>query len=73
MPRGDVDVIAIYCPDTACVYYIDPAKFRSSASVRIVPPRNGQRARVVLASSCLVFPPASPVTAEQVLSGDGAA
>ena len=68
MPRHEVDVIAVYCPDTAGVYYIDPADFLSSVSVRIEPPRNGQTARIVPA---LVV---SGVPARfAVLTGDDAA
>ena len=33
MPRRAVDVIAIYCPNTGATYYLNPADFRSSASV----------------------------------------
>ncbi len=62
MPRDAVDVIAIYCPDTDITYYLNPADFRLSASVRIHPSRNGQVARVVHASACLAFPPASCTT-----------
>jgi len=57
MPMNEVDVVAIYCPDTRQTYYIDPRTFRGSATIRIEPSKNGQAQRVVRAADCLVFPP----------------
>jgi hypothetical protein len=57
MPMNEVDVVAIYCPDTRETYYIDPRTFRGSATVRIEPSKNNQAFRVVRAADCAVFPP----------------
>ncbi|SEQ89667.1 group I intron-associated PD-(D/E)XK endonuclease [Neolewinella agarilytica] len=37
-----VDAIAIYCPDTKEVYYVDHHKFNTSVILRIDPPMNNQ-------------------------------
>ncbi|HWL45188.1 MAG TPA: group I intron-associated PD-(D/E)XK endonuclease [Ilumatobacter sp.] len=67
MPRDEVDVIAIYCPDTDTCYYIDPSRFGMSVTVRIEPPKNNQQRRVISASECLSMPPSRSGNA--VLSG----
>ena len=38
--KNDVDIIAIYCPETDLCYYIDPKKFNKSISLRIENPIN---------------------------------
>jgi PD-(D/E)XK endonuclease len=57
MDREEVDVVAIYSPDTGRCYYLNPADFRSSVSLRLTPPRNGQRTNVLLAEDFLAMPP----------------
>lgn len=57
MPRHEVDVVAVYCPDTRECYYIDPQDFGESVKLRVVAPKNGQRSRIVLASDFRVMPP----------------
>ena len=39
MPRDEVDAVAIYCPDTMQIYYLDPSDFRSRVNVRLEPAR----------------------------------
>ena len=63
MPRSAVDVIAIYCPNTAQTYYINPHDFGSSVSVRVEASRNRQALGILSASTCLAFPPASSLGA----------
>lgn len=59
MSRDEVDVIAIYCPDTRECYYVDPASCRESVSLRVEPARNGQAKGVLLAERYRLMPPAS--------------
>jgi len=63
MPRNEVDVIAIYCPNTAQTYYINPHDFRSSVTVRIEPSRNRQSVGILPGSACVTFPPATSLGA----------
>lgn len=56
MDKNEIDVVAIYCPDTDKCYYLDPQDFPSSATLRITPPKNGQATGVHLADSFLKFP-----------------
>jgi hypothetical protein len=67
MPVDEVDVIAIYCPDTRQTYYLNPRDFRLSATVRVEPSRNSQALRVIQARACLAFPPATAVGARLAL------
>ena len=60
MPRDEVDVVAIYCPDTAECYYIDPQDFGESVKLRVVEPKNGQRANIILAAEFRAMPPNHP-------------
>jgi hypothetical protein len=57
MPRDQVDVVAIYCPDTRDTYYINPGDFRGSVTLRVTPPRNGQHVGVLPVSQYLTMPP----------------
>jgi hypothetical protein len=57
MPLGEVDVVAIYCPDTERCYYIDPGQFRSRVTLRVEPARNNQSANVNRAEDYLLMPP----------------
>jgi hypothetical protein len=68
MAVNEIDVIAIYCPDTCKAYYLNPRDFALSATVRIAPSRNGQALRVLQAASCLAFPPATSVGARVQLA-----
>ncbi len=40
--KNEVDLYCIYCPDTDECYYVEPGLFRSSVSLRVRPPKNGQ-------------------------------
>jgi hypothetical protein len=66
MPREEVDVVAIYCPETGRCYYVDPAGCGGSVSLRVEPVRNGQVKRVLLAEHYLEMPPS---TARSVPAG----
>ncbi len=48
---GQIDLFAVYCPETAGVYLIPIAEVptKSSAMLRVDLPRNGQRKRIRLA------------------------
>lgn len=39
---SQVDYYAIYCPDTAAIYYIDPKKHNTGVWLRVDPPKNNQ-------------------------------
>ena len=45
--RSEVDVVAIYCPDTNGCYYV--TEFGDSISLRLTPTKNGQKKGVLLA------------------------
>ncbi len=51
MDKGSIDVICIYCPETDECYYLRPQDFRSSATLRMTPSKNGQRSGVLDAAS----------------------
>jgi hypothetical protein len=57
MDRDDVDVLAIYSPETRACYYLDPHDFSASVSLRLSPPRNGQVTNVLFADDFTSFPP----------------
>lgn len=67
MPRDQVDVVAIYCPDTGQCYYVDLSQCAGSGvTLRVDPARNGQVKGVLPASQYLVMP---PFTARGVRAG----
>jgi hypothetical protein len=57
MERTEVDVLAIYSPETRCCYYLNPSDFAASVSLRLAPVKNGQLANVLLAEHFRSFPP----------------
>ena len=57
MERTEVDVLAIYSPETRSCYYLNPADFLASVSLRLTPPKNGQLANVLFADEFRTFPP----------------
>lgn len=59
MARDEVDVLAVYAPETGACYYIDPKEFGASVSLRLRPPKNGQRSNILLAENFRSMPPAS--------------
>jgi hypothetical protein len=50
--EGQIDLFAVYCPETAAVYIVPLRDIatRTSAALRVAPPRNGQRKRIRLAA-----------------------
>ena len=48
--KTEIDVYCVYCPDTDDCYYLDPAKFGSTASLRVERPKNSQSKRVNFAA-----------------------
>lgn len=48
-----IDVMAIYCPDTNKVYYVNPNEFGENAIIRITPTKNNQTRNVHLADNYL--------------------
>lgn len=50
-----IDIVAIYCPDSKEVYYIDPKQFGEVITLRRTKPKNNQK-NVYLASNYLKFP-----------------
>lgn len=60
MPRHEVDVVAIYAPETNRCYYINPSDFGASVSLRLTPPKNGQTMNVYLAEDFTDMPPTRP-------------
>lgn len=41
--KAELDVLAVYCPDTDACYYLDPRDFAKSVSLRVVHAANNQR------------------------------
>lgn len=59
--KSEVDVVCIYCPETDECYYLRPADFRQSVTLRIRPPASSQQLGVHLAADFRRFPdPAAP-------------
>ena len=52
---ADVDAVVVYLPALDALFWLDPQDFegRSSVTLRLAPPKNGQRAGVRLASDYL--------------------
>ncbi len=40
--KSEIDIYAIYCPDTDQCYYFDPGEFNKTVVLRVNPPRNLQ-------------------------------
>ncbi|MBK8490442.1 MAG: hypothetical protein IPL49_05915 [Saprospirales bacterium] len=41
--KDEIDLYAIYCPDTDECYYLQPKEFDQTVTLRVKAPRNGQR------------------------------
>jgi hypothetical protein len=52
LDRGQVDVIAVYCPDTDACYYIRAGACGQSVTVRVAPSLNNQVTGVLDAADC---------------------
>ena len=48
--KNEVDFYCVYCPDTDECYYLEPARFGSSATLRVRTPKNSQAKNVNFAS-----------------------
>jgi hypothetical protein len=60
MEKRDVDVVAVYSPEVRTCFYLDPSDHGASVALRLDEPVNGQRSRVLMASSFTSMPPRSP-------------
>lgn len=47
--KSEVDIIAIYCPETDCCYYIDASLCNQTINLRLSTPKNNQTSGVRLA------------------------
>lgn len=54
--KTDIDLVAIYCPDTDECYYLDPASHGQSVTIRVAPPKNNQTKGVLLGSTVRRLP-----------------
>jgi len=48
--KDQIDLYCIYCPDTDECYYLDPADYRKSVTLRVEAPKNNQSKHVNLIS-----------------------
>lgn len=55
--KDQVDILAIYCPETEDCYYLRPADYASSITLRVRAAANGQVSGVRSASLFQAFPP----------------
>ena len=63
--KSEVDVLCIYCPETDHCYYVRPANFRQSVTLRVVPSKNGQRRGVLPVAEFRTFPITQPQRSPQ--------
>jgi hypothetical protein len=47
--KTEIDLYAVYCPDTDCCYYFNPEDFNKSVTLRVDTPLNNQLAKIHLA------------------------
>ncbi len=47
--KSEVDIFAVYCPQTDSCYYFDPKWYGQSITLRVGKPQNGQVNRIKLA------------------------
>ena len=56
--RGDADLFAVHCQETGAVYVVPVRDVgRREASLRVTPPRNGQRTGIRFAADHQIHPP----------------
>lgn len=55
--RDEIDIVAIYSPETKLCYYLRPQDFGATVSLRLSPPKNSQNARILLADDFREMPP----------------
>jgi len=66
--RGDVDLFGVYCADTEQVYLVPIADVpEKAASLRVIPPKNGQTRGVRWAKDYVIWP--APVGETQAAAG----
>lgn len=53
---SEIDVIAIYCPDTDKCYYLNPRNFNKAIRLRVETPKNNQSINVKFANDYLEVP-----------------
>lgn len=51
-----IDILAIYCPETKKVYYINPYEFDKTLTIRIEKTKNNQNKNIKLAENYLMVP-----------------
>lgn len=56
MDKSEVDVVAIYCPDTDGCYYVRPSEHGQSITIRVLPARNNQARGVIHGSALRTLP-----------------
>jgi hypothetical protein len=56
MEKSEVDVIAIYCPDTDDCYFVAPAQFDKAVTLRVTTPTNNQNLNINWANDYLRVP-----------------
>ena len=54
--KSEVDVVCVYCPETNDCYYLRPADYRQSVTLRVTPSKNGQQRGVLPAATFRTFP-----------------
>lgn len=49
--KTEIDLYAVYCPDTDLCYYFNPSDYKTGITLRIDPPKNNQKAGVNMAEN----------------------
>tara|TARA_Y100000593_G_scaffold49908_1_gene94036 strand:+ start:5059 stop:5469 length:411 start_codon:yes stop_codon:yes gene_type:complete len=53
---SEIDIIAIYCPDTDKCYYLNPRNFNKAIRLRVETPKNNQSINIKFANDYLEVP-----------------
>lgn len=56
MDKSQVDIVAIYCPDTNKCYYVNPRDFGRCISLRVSPSKNNQSMGINFSENYLEIP-----------------
>ena len=54
--KSQLDLYAVYCPETDEVYFFDPNQYKSSITLRVDKPKNGQTKNIKFAKNFLQVP-----------------
>ena len=54
--KSQLDLYAVFCPETNEVYFFDPTQFSGSVTLRVDIPKNGQQKNIKFASNYLQVP-----------------